>query len=124
MSEDFRHNRTSSDPEFTDDDYNEVLLDIESQLQAFPKSKTEDYGLPATREITPRVDPLQLPSEVRDALNFNTDNETMKRDELLSKFNDEQIKTFNEINDSVMKDEGRYVSFSMGQGDVEKQQWE
>ena len=69
-------------------------------------------------------DPLQLPSEVRDALNFNTNNETMKRDELLSKFNDEQIKTFNEINDSVMKDEGRYVSFSMGQGDVEKQQWE
>ena len=81
MSEDFRHKRTgrrydtSTDREFIDDDYNDALLDIESQLQAFPKSKTEDYGLPPTREPPARVDVDQMVTEVREALNFNRDDE-------------------------------------------------
>ena len=39
MSDDFRYKRTRANPsvdpqEFTDDDYNDALLDIESQLQS------------------------------------------------------------------------------------------
>ena len=60
MSDDFRHKRTNSNPssnqEFTDDDYNDALLDIESQLQAFPKSRTTDYNLPETRAHTVTID--------------------------------------------------------------------
>ena len=67
---------------------NQVLLDIESQLQAFPKSKTEDYGLPPTREPRTRVDPDQMVAEIRDALNFDRDDEGMRKEELLSKFNE------------------------------------
>ena len=59
-----RRHDPSSDREFTDDDYNEALLDMESQLQSFPKSKTEDYGLPPTREPLTRVDPDQMVTEV------------------------------------------------------------
>merc|ERR1712045_133840 len=105
MSEDFRHKRTgrrydsSSDQEFTDDDYNDALLDIESQLQAFPKSKTDDYGLPATRAPPARVDVDQMVTEIREALNFNRDDEKRKQDSITSMFNDEQMKTFNEINE-------------------------
>ena len=114
MSEDFRYKRTgrrhdpSSDREFTDEDYNEALLDIESQLQAFPKSKTEDYGLPKTREPTTTcVDPHRMVAEVRDALNFDRDDEGKKKEELLSKFNEEQMRAFEEINESVRNDEGK-----------------
>ena len=113
MSDDFRFTRIgrrhdpSSDPVFTDDDYNDALLDIESQLQSFPQSKTEDYGLPPTRDPPTRVDPSRMATEVREALNFNLDDEKTKQDALLSTFNDEQTKTFNEINESVLKDEGK-----------------
>ena len=111
MSEDFKNKRvdrhdSSTDREFTDEDYNHALLDIESQLESFPKSKTTDYGLPATREPARRAHPDRVPSEVRDALNFDRDHEKIKAQTLISKFNDEQMKTFNEVNESVMKDEG------------------
>ena len=45
--------------------------------------------------------------EVRETLNFNRDDEKTKQDELLSTFNDEQTKAFDEINESVLKDEGK-----------------
>ena len=113
MSDDFRYKRTgrrydsSSDREYTDDDYNHALLDIESQLQSFPKSKTEDYGLPKTRDPTTRVGIDQMVTEIREALNFDPDDEKRKKELLLSKFNEEQMKAFEEINESVMKFDGR-----------------
>ena len=71
MSEDFRHKRTGrhrdpsvNDHGFTDDDYNDALLDIEKQLQSFPQSKTEDYNLPATRTPVRQDD---MVTEVREA---------------------------------------------------------
>ena len=123
MSEDFKkqridHHDSSTDREFTDEDYNYALLDIESQLESFPKSKTTDYGLPATREPARRAHPDRVPSEVRDALNFDRDHEKIKAQTLISKFNDEQMKTFNEVNESVKKNEGKcfYVNGAGGCG--------
>ena len=114
MSEDFRHKRTGrrrdssvEDHGFTDDDYNDALLDIEKQLQAFPKSKTEDYNLPATRVPTRRGNQHGMVTEIREALNFNRVDEERKLIELTSKFNDEQSKAFEEINDSVIHDKGK-----------------
>ena len=46
-------------------------------------------------------------TEVREALNFNRNDEEMKRDILLSKFNDDQSKAFEEINNSVIQDKGK-----------------
>ena len=113
MSEDFRHKRTgrhrdpsANDHGFTDDDYNDALLDIEKQLQSFPQSKTEDYNLPATRTPARRVNQDDMVTEVREALNCNRTDEGRKRDVLVSKFNDEQSKAFEEINDSVIQDKG------------------
>ena len=89
MSEDFRHKRTGrcydspADREFTDDDYNDALLDIESQLQAFPLSKTEDYKLPPTREPPTRVGVERMFTEVREALNFDREQEKTKQDSLM-----------------------------------------
>ena len=113
MSEDFRHKRTgrhrdpsANDHGFTDDDYNDALLDIEKQLQSFPQSKTEDYNLPATRTPARRVNQDDMVTEVCEALNCNRTDEERKRDVLVSKFNDEQSKAFEEINDSVIQDKG------------------
>ena len=114
MSEDFKYKRTGRrnvDPsvnyEFIEADYNDALLDIENQLQAFPKSSTEEWGLPATRSRSSRVHRDQIPAEVREALNFNRSDESIKRDELTFKFNEEQLKSFHEINDSVMGNQGK-----------------
>ena len=123
MSDDFKNQRvdrhgSSTDRAFTDEDYNHALLDIESQLESFPKSKTTDYGLPATREPTRHVHPDRVPSEIRDALNFDRDHEGIKARTLISKFNDEQMTTFNEVNESVKKREGKcfYVNGAGGCG--------
>ena len=45
-------------------------------------------------------------TETREALNCNRTDEERKRDVLVSKFNDEQSKAFEEINDSVIQDKG------------------
>ena len=114
MSEDFKHERTvgsrynpSSNRDFTDEDYNHALLDIESQLQSFPKSHTTDYGLPATREPSVRSNPDRLVAEIREALNFDREDEKTKKEMYLSQFNEEQKQTYHEINESVMKEEGK-----------------
>ena len=82
MSDDFRHKRTRANPsanqEFTDEDYNNALLDIESQLQAFPKSRTTDYNLPETRARVVSTDPDVDVSEIRNALDFDKDEEKRK----------------------------------------------
>ena len=44
---------------------------------------------------------------IRESLNFNREEEETKRDVLLSKLNDEQSKSFNEINNFVMKQDGK-----------------
>ena len=103
MSEDFRHKHTGrcydspADREFTDDDYNDALLDIESQLQAFPLSKTEDYKLPPTREpTTVRVDVERMVTEVREALNFDKEQEKTKqigKDQIPNQTKPNQTKT-------------------------------
>ena len=87
--------------------YNHALLDIESQLQSFPKSHTTDYGLPATREPSVRSNPDRLVAEIREALNFDREDEKTKKEMYLSQFNEEQKQTYHEINESVMKEEGK-----------------
>ena len=115
MSDDFKHKRirdhgdssSSPDPEFTDEDYNFALLDIESQLQSAPLTRTVQYGLPETREPETHDESDRMPAEVRDALNFDRDDEKRKEQSLTSKFNEEQMNTFKEINKSVEEDEGK-----------------
>jgi hypothetical protein len=111
MSDDFRYKRTRANPsvneDFTDDDYNEALLDIESQLQAFPKSRTTDYNLPATRARVVPINSDVVCSEIRNALNFDRDVEERKKETLLSTFNEEQSEAFDTINQSVINGEGK-----------------
>ena len=54
-----------------------------------------------------RVGVERIPTEVREALNFDREQEKTKQDSLMSMFNDEQMEVFTEINDSVMKNEGK-----------------
>ena len=111
MSDDFRYKRTRANPlsnqEFTDDDYNDALLDIESQLQAFPKSRTTDYNLPETRARAVAIDSDVVVSEIRNALAFDPDVEGRKKEDLLSTLNEEQRETFDTINQSVINNEGK-----------------
>ena len=111
MSDDFKYKRKRREPlsdvEFTDEDYNNALLDIESQLQSFPQSRTTDYGLPPTREPIAHVQRDKIPSEIRYALNFDRHEEKIQKEKLTSKFNEEQMQAFEEINNSVMKNEGK-----------------
>ena len=111
MSDDFRHKRTRANPsanqEFTDEDYNNALLDIESQLQAFPKSRTTDYNLPETRERVVEIDSDVMVSEIRNALDFDKDVEERKKETFLSMFNEEQREAFDTINHSVINGEGK-----------------
>ena len=111
MSDDFRHKRTRPNPlanqEFTDEDYNDALLDIESQLQAFPKSRTTDYNLPETRARVVSTDPDVDVSEIRNALDFDKDDEERKKETFLSMFNEEQRDAFDKINESAINGEGK-----------------
>jgi hypothetical protein len=111
MSDDFRYKRTRENPltnqDFTDEDYNDALLDIESQLQAFPKSRTTDYNLPETRARVVSTDPDVDVSEIRNALDFDKDEEKRKKETFLSMFNEEQRDAFDKINTSVINGEGK-----------------
>ena len=110
MSEDFMmkrvHRNPSLDREVIEDDYNLALLDIESQLQVFPKSRTTDYNLPATKEPPVPVE-MDSNSEIRNALSFDPDVEKSKMKEFVDEFNDEQRGSFDEINQSVIDGSGK-----------------
>ena len=47
-------------------------------------------------------------NEVRDILNFDRDDKRRKKEELLSKFNEEQKRSFEEIDKSVTNDGGKF----------------
>ena len=94
-------------PEFTDEDYNYSLLDIESQLQSASLTRTVQYGLPETREPETHNESDLMSTEVRDTLNFDRHDEKRKEQVLTSKFNEEQMNVIKEINKSVEEDEGK-----------------
>ena len=50
---------------------------------------------------------MRMSAEVRDVLNFDRDDEKRNEQSLTSKFNEEQMNTFKEINKSVEEDEGK-----------------
>jgi len=114
MSMDFMHKRVRNTPGTTDRtvlpvDHNYALLDIQSQLQPFPKNQMSDYHLP-----TPTAPPVPTEeesasqfSEVREHLSIDKDVEKGTFEELLEKLTDEQTEAFNKINQSVIDTDGQ-----------------
>ena len=129
MSEDFKWKRVHKNPGRTDHtvlpvDHNYALLDIESQLQQFgTDNRITDYGLPAP-ETPPPEEPEQthgdcydpeVPIEIREALNFDRDNEDNKKSKLFELFNPEQAAAF-ECMDKAVRDESGQCFFLDGAG--------
>ena len=123
MSEDYKWERVHKDPSpSTADhtvlpvDHNYALLDIESQLQAFrTNNRTTDFNLPAPTAPPPPPDSEQtqagrcdpsVPSEIRNALNFDKRVEEEKKSKLFGMFNPEQMSAFHRIDEAVTNESG------------------
>ena len=105
-----RNRGTSSGPDdrtVHPEDLNFALLDIQSQLQPFPKNKMEDYHLPTpTTPVITSADDITECTEIREHLSFDKDVESNKKQVLVDMFNDKQRTSFDMIDKSVSEGTG------------------